>query len=416
MPTAIIIGSGLVGAATALALNQVGIESVLYDQIDLAQATVDGTPVEFGDSGGGIAIQAGGLRVLRSLGVLDDCKAQGIRLPYTTWAKMDGSSPIVADIIYWNKHSGETDPELQAPLQILRSRLHYVLMKACYKAGIKTFVNKKLIDVKQDATQATAYFADGTTATADFLIGADGIHSATRRKVFGSHLTAKFTGEMGHLSVVNLKDHNIQLKETEGTTFYVDRDKKRFVVAYKVSEELGALRVTTFDDPEEEDQTYRPVSDLPKHAGRLADLLHEWGVPAHVETMMRKSFRMSAASVYDLPDMETYRKDRVILIGDAAHGMVPNAGIGLLTGLEDVGTLLSIFKHYSKVDEFDKALDLYSRIRVARGTEAANRARAMRVRGMAASMFGGGFNHFMFRFVVGVAEVTKFIQEEAEKA
>ncbi|KAJ3059031.1 hypothetical protein HDU99_006540, partial [Rhizoclosmatium hyalinum] len=74
-------------------------------------------------------------------------------------------------------------------------------MQACQRAGIKTFVNKKLVDVKQESSSVTAFFADGTTATGDLLIGADGIHSATRRKVFGENLRAKFTGEMGHIGV-----------------------------------------------------------------------------------------------------------------------------------------------------------------------------------------------------------------------
>ncbi|KAJ3059404.1 hypothetical protein HDU99_006358, partial [Rhizoclosmatium hyalinum] len=52
---AIIAGSGLVGATTAIALHQVGIQSVLYDQVDLVQAALSsgGAPVavDFGDSG-----------------------------------------------------------------------------------------------------------------------------------------------------------------------------------------------------------------------------------------------------------------------------------------------------------------------------------------------------------------------------
>ncbi|KAJ3292252.1 hypothetical protein HDU79_001591 [Rhizoclosmatium sp. JEL0117] len=419
MPSVVIIGSGLVGAATALALHQVGIQSTLYDQIDLVDATTKGDVVEFGDSGGGVALQAGGLRVLQTLGVLDECIKQGLPSRYVTWGKIDGSSPIVCDAFVWNQYSGETDPKLQMPLLILRSRLHTILMQACQRAGIKTFVNKKLVDVKQESSSVTAFFADGTTATGDLLIGADGIHSATRRKVFGENLSAKFTGEMGHIGVVNLKQHNITIKETEFCSFFVNRDQKYAVGVLQLSPEIGAVRVTTFDDPEEEDQSYRPVSDLPKHAGQLADLLKRWGTPPHIEKMMRNSFRVSAASIYDLPDMDTYRKDRVILIGDAAHGMVPNAGIGLLTGLEDVGTLLAIFKKFPKQEDLSKALDLYSKIRVERGTGAANQARNIRVRGMATSIFGGGLNHFVFRMIVaagnnGLFKLYKVFDPEAE--
>ncbi|ORY38227.1 FAD/NAD(P)-binding domain-containing protein [Rhizoclosmatium globosum] len=224
MPTAIIIGSGLIGAATALALHKVGIHSILYDQVDLAQAIAEGNAVEFGDSGGAVAIQASGLRVLRSLGLLDECLKEGTTTPYASWAKIDGSAQVVIDTRTWNKTAGETDPVMQLPLQILRSKLHSILMRACHRAGIKAYVGKKLVDVKQDESVVTATFADGTIAMADLLIGADGIHSTTRRKVFGEKLTAKFTGEMGHIGVVNLKQHNIDLKDTERIIFYVDNE------------------------------------------------------------------------------------------------------------------------------------------------------------------------------------------------
>ncbi|KAJ3080645.1 hypothetical protein HDU99_007823 [Rhizoclosmatium hyalinum] len=338
MPFVIVIGSGLVGAVTGLALHQAGIQCSLYDQVNPVDGTSEDKAVDFGASGGAVAIQAGGLRVLRTLGLLDECLAAGIALPYCTWAKIDGSSPVVADARIWNKTAGETDAKLLAPLHILRSSLHRVLMKACHKAGIKIIVDKKLADVMQDDSSVTAYFADGTTVTADLLIGADGIHSLTRRKVFGESIKANFTGEMGHIGVVNIKEHGITFKEAEELAFYIDRDRKLFVANFKVSEDIAAVRVSTFDDPEDEDQSYRPVSDLPKHAGRLADLLHT-------------------------------------------------------------------------------------------GTAAANQARSMRAKGMAASIFGGSLNHFVFRLVVSAAnaslftlytvfdceeEVTKAIEEESK--
>ncbi|ORY38245.1 FAD/NAD(P)-binding domain-containing protein [Rhizoclosmatium globosum] len=305
----------------------------------------------------------------------------------------DGSAPIVSDTRIANRTAGETDPKLLSPLQILRSRLHSIFIKACHKVGIKTHIGKKLATIEQGEGSVTATFVDGTTATGDLLIGADGMHSATRRRVFGENLTATFTGSM---------EHQINLKETEECAFYVDRDP---------SEDIAAVQVSTFGDKEEQDKSasYRPYTDLPKHAGRLADLLHEWGVAPHVEKMMRCAFRVSAASIYDLPDMETYHKGRVLLVGDAAHGMVPNAGIGLLTGLEDVGTLLALFKRYPQGQDWDKVLALYSKIRVPRGTGAANQARNIRTKTVATTpIFGGNLNHFVFRLVIHAANAGMF--------
>ncbi|ORY38660.1 FAD/NAD(P)-binding domain-containing protein [Rhizoclosmatium globosum] len=370
----IIIGSGLVGAATALALHKVGIQCSLYDQVVLSQSGAEGKAVEFEESGGSVVIQAGGLRVLRSLGLLEECFANGTVSSYASWYKIDGSNPIVLDFRISNQKAGETDESLLAPLQILRSKHSNASLPS---AEIKTFTGKKLVQVTQSETSVTANFADGTSASGELLIGADGIHSATRRQVFGEDLVAKFTGSMGHIGVVRTTETGIVLKDTEECAFYVNRDKKHGVAVFKVSDEW-----------------------LPFNMQGVCDLLHEWGAPAHVEKMMRNSFRVSSASIYDLPDMETYRKGRVILIGDAAHGMVPNAGIGLLTGLVDVGTLLVLFQQFPGQEDRNKVLDMYSTIRVARATEASRQARDMRSKSVATSVFGGGFNHFLLRIAI----------------
>ncbi|KAJ3060094.1 hypothetical protein HDU99_006076, partial [Rhizoclosmatium hyalinum] len=202
---AIIAGSGLVGALTAFALKQVGIDSTLYDQVDLVNAvmTSGGGPVviEFGESGGCVLLACSALRVLRTLGLLDEVMAASSPSQYTTWFKINGSSRIALDSVKVSADCGETDPALLAPVQIMRSKLHSIFIQACQKAGIKVFTGKKLVGVTEVESGVIAQFADGTTATGDFLVGADGIHSATRRAIFGEATKADFTGVIGHIGV-----------------------------------------------------------------------------------------------------------------------------------------------------------------------------------------------------------------------
>ncbi|KAJ3078882.1 hypothetical protein HDU99_000332 [Rhizoclosmatium hyalinum] len=376
----VIIGSGLVGATTALALKQIGIDSTLYDQVDLVQAAIasGGAPVavDFGDSGGSVLMASTSLRVLRTLGLLEEVLAASLPSPTVTWFKINGTSPIVLDNVNANKKAGETDPALQSPIQILRSKLHNILMQACHKAGIRTFTGKKFVSYNESGSSVTVQFADGTNATGDFVVGADGIHSATRRAMFGQSSKAEFTGVIGHIGVVKLKEHNIVLNEP--CAMFIDRDKKQIVSTFKVSEEVAAVQVSTFNDPTPvEGDEYRPYADLPKESTRLADIMESWGLPKNIEMMMRKSFRISPAAIYDLPDLQTYHKGRVLIIGDAAHGMVPNSGLGLLTGLEDVGVLLELFRNFPESKDLLKVLNLYSKLRVPRGHDAAKRSRDM---------------------------------------
>ncbi|KAJ3034487.1 hypothetical protein HDU99_010698, partial [Rhizoclosmatium hyalinum] len=204
---------------------------------------------------------------------------------------------------------------------------------------------------------------------------------------------ADFTGVIGHIGVVKTKEHGIDLKET--LAFYIDREKKQMAWAFKVTEELGAVQVMTFNDPiPVEGEEYRPYSDLPKESTRLADMMASWGVPKHVEEMMRKSFRISPAAIYDLKDLPTFHKGRVVLLGDSAHGMVPNAGLGLLTGIEDVGVLLELFRHYQDEKDIPTVFNLYSQLRVPRGHDA-----SLRSREMAKQYYTGssGIGHFKLR-------------------
>ncbi|KAJ3077400.1 hypothetical protein HDU98_000050 [Podochytrium sp. JEL0797] len=384
----VIAGSGLVGAATALALRRLGIECALYDQVNLGDAIMraNGGPVavEFGDSGGSVLLNASALRVLKFLDVLEDVKANSLAAPSAIFCKIDGSAPITGDMIYFAKRSGENDPALQCPLQILRSKLHDILVRAAYAAGARTFVGKKLVGVVESESIVTTKFADGTTATGDLLIGADS--------------QAEFTGVIGYIGVVNLAEHDIQLKEN--CAFYIDRDQRHMVWTFKVSDQVAAVQVSTFDDPdpeESQDEAYRPYTDLPKHSERLSDMIDTWGVPPHVVQMMHKAHRISPASIYDLPDLETYNKGRVLLIGDAAHGMVPNIGLGLGTGLEDVGTLMELLNQLPNESDLPRVLELYSRLRVPHATKKAQRSRERAAGHYGQSVFGSGLSHFLVR-------------------
>ncbi|KAJ3077419.1 hypothetical protein HDU98_000069 [Podochytrium sp. JEL0797] len=395
----VISGAGLVGAATAIALRQAGHECTLYDRVHLVQ-TANGAnePVDFGESGGAVLVSEMGLRALKSLGVLGEVLANSLPTRVIKWFKIDGSSPISIDTVRSAINSGDSDPLTQCAAYILRSTLHGILIKAAFKSGVQTMVGKKLIGVAETESGVTAKFADGTSARGDLLIGADGVHSATRRKVFGAHLKAEFTGIIGYIGVVNLKKHDIRLDER--CAFYLDRSNKHMVCVFKVSNGMATIQAVSYSDPDPEDSqddAYRPYNDLPKHSARLADFLESWGVSAiHVE-MMRKAQQITPVTIYDLPDLDTYHKGRVLLIGDAAHGMVPYAGLGLATGLEDVGILMELLKQIPSASDLSKMLELFSRLRVPRGTQASQFSRYITTQFFTKSRFGAGFSHFWFR-------------------
>ncbi|KAJ3077382.1 hypothetical protein HDU98_000032 [Podochytrium sp. JEL0797] len=414
----VIIGAGLVGAATALGLRQQGHECTLYDQINLAEAIKKANggnieAIDFGETGGSVSLGASAQRVLKQLGVLAEVLKSAERSPLIQWFKMDGSSAVSLEAAKVAAFCGAEDPEVQCTVQIMRSKLHDILVKAAYKAGVHTFVGKKLVSVSQTETDVTAKFADGTSAAGDLLIGADGIHSATRRKVLGDELKAQYTGVIGYIGIVNLAEHDIHMDTN--CAFFIDREKRQLICTFKVADQTAAINVFVINesDPgESRDDAYRPYADLPKHAERLADLIQGWGAPDNLVMMMRKAHRIIPTSIYDLPDLTRYHDGRVLLIGDAAHGMVPNAGLGCGTGLEDVVTLVELVTQLPDPVDLPRVLTLYSAIRVPHATGKAQKSRELAESSYKVSVLGAGFSHFVLR--VGIFAFNHNLMKYAE--
>ncbi|KXS21663.1 hypothetical protein M427DRAFT_275936 [Gonapodya prolifera JEL478] len=112
---------------------------------------------------------------------------------------MDGSDRI-------RQNFANHDGELSKDVQILRSSYNRILMSRCSKAGIPFHANKCVAEVQQTETQVTVTFTDGTTATGDFLIAADGINSKLRTLLFPEEKPVQRSG----IGFVGLFDQGFQ--------------------------------------------------------------------------------------------------------------------------------------------------------------------------------------------------------------
>ncbi|KAJ3389279.1 hypothetical protein HDU84_008917 [Entophlyctis sp. JEL0112] len=406
----LIIGSGLVGFAAAIAFQKQGHQCVLFDKLNPVQVLSRGGDgfIQFGDIGGSVALASNSLRLLRDLGVLDEVLANSSPSRLVHYHKIDGSSPIVLELELVGSRL-EDDKTFQCAQQIMRSKLHNILARAAQKAGATIYVDKYFVKLEQSEDSVRAEFKDGTVVEGDLLIGADGMHSPVRMQLFGDSCKAKFSGTIGYIGVVNYKEHGIQFDET--IAFYIDRAKKRVITVFRVTDEIATLQASVINSVADENEEYRSYADLPAHAQRLADTLEEWGVPAKVSTMMRKAFRISPANLYELPDLAAYHKGRVVLVGDSAHGMLPNAGLGLGTGLDDVGTLAELFRQLpdttATTAALQRTLRLYSEIRAPRAAKNAAFSRTMADQNYS-TLFGANGSHFVHRLFVNAMNADWF--------
>src|SRR5262245_35769937 len=158
--TALIIGGGIAGPITAMALQKAGIDATVFEAYS---RSADGV-------GGGMSVAPNGLDALDVLGLGDLIRPAG--QPMTGIVMQDWMGRRLAEF---------GNPPGVPPMQFFwRSDLYQAINQEAARRGIRTEFGKRLVSVTEAPDSITAHFADGTTATADVLIGADGIRSTVR--------------------------------------------------------------------------------------------------------------------------------------------------------------------------------------------------------------------------------------------
>src|ERR1700753_818215 len=163
-----ILGAGMGGLATAAALRRVGINVTLYEQAQ-----------QFTRLGAGIQIGCNAMKVLRKLG-LEERMRSGSFYP-RSWNNRDWKTGDVRfDMIF-----GESaEKKFGAPYLLAhRGDLHAALASIVPDACIR--LNHKLAGFEQPGNGVRLTFANGVTAEADAIIGADGVHSLVKKTLFG---------------------------------------------------------------------------------------------------------------------------------------------------------------------------------------------------------------------------------------
>src|ERR1700722_6090936 len=152
---AVVVGGGLGGLAAALALARTGIDVGVYEQAQ-----------QLAEVGAGVSLAPNGLRMLERLGIGEGITQKGARSVSAQLGFSDGGA------------GGHEPDQFTRPGQnigIHRADLLALLAGQLPPGTVRT--GRRCTGFRQDAGSATAVFADGTTATADVMIGADGILS-----------------------------------------------------------------------------------------------------------------------------------------------------------------------------------------------------------------------------------------------
>ena len=178
MHKVLIAGGGVAGPVTAMALQRAGIDAVVYE------AHVPG-----GDEAGSyLSVATNGLDALRAIDADRPVLAQGFPTP--TNVLVSGGGRRLGAV-----SNGGRPADGTVSHTVKRARLYRALHDEAAARGVRIEYGRRLVGAEATAGGGVAVsFGDGARATGDLLVGADGVHSVTRRLIDPAAPTGRYVG------------------------------------------------------------------------------------------------------------------------------------------------------------------------------------------------------------------------------
>ena len=334
---ALIVGGGVAGPVTAMALQQAEIDSVVYEAY---AAGADGT-------GAFLTFASNGLDALQTIDAHRLVLAEGFPTPHMEIQSGNGK-PL------GSVPNGGTLSDGTVSQTLKRADLYRVLRDEAVRRGASVEYGKRLVDTENTSDGGVvARFEDGTEAEGDLLIGADGIHSRTRSIIDPQAPGARY------IPVLNIGGfaRGVRVQAEPGTFRMVFGKRAFFGYAIHPSGEVWWFA----NPPRADEPSSAELAAVSPEQWRemLLDLFAEDDTPA-VEIIKATPGRLSGWATYDLPKVPTWHRGTMIIIGDAAHATSPSAGQGASMAIEDAIVLARCLRD---LPDTTQAFAVYERLR-----------------------------------------------------
>jgi 2-polyprenyl-6-methoxyphenol hydroxylase-like FAD-dependent oxidoreductase len=320
--SALVVGSGLAGAATAIHLAKAGVA------VDLIEIKPDVAAL-----GSGITLQGNALRELRSLGVWDQVEAAGYAFDTTGIRAPDPNGTVVAEV----SDAKTGGPDLPAVMGMPRPELARILADRATEVGVKVRFGTTFTELAQDDDGVDVTFSDHSTGRYDVVVGADGLRSWTRRAL-GINLETRSVG-MGIWRAFGPRPASVTRTDLYyGGPSYIAGycpTGEDSLYAYIVEDAQDRSAMT----PDERLATMKQLSQA--YHGPWDEIRETLTDPGRV------NYTWFETHVLDEP----WNRGRVVLIGDAAHTCPPTIAQGGAMALEDAVVLAELLVERHALDQ-----------------------------------------------------------------
>ncbi|CAM4120130.1 FAD-dependent monooxygenase [Nocardia ninae] len=292
---ALVLGGGIGGLAAAVAFHQRGWRVEVLERAP-----------EITEIGAGLSIQPNGLRALDTLGLGDLLRTSGQAGPPQGIRSANGAWLIRNDTRELERRFG--------PWAII----HRATLVDILRAALPAHALRPGTTVRRVLPDGTVHY-EGGTATADLVIGADGVHSVTRHSIWPLAAGPRYVGYTTWrlLTAPHAVAGSVETWGRGERFGYIPMPDGR-VYCYLMGNAPAGSRTGLAGLRERFARWHDPVPALLDAAPADAVLQHD---------------------TFELPNLPTYVSGKVAVLGDAAHAMAPNLGQGACQAIEDAVTL-----------------------------------------------------------------------------
>jgi FAD-dependent urate hydroxylase len=382
--TALVIGGGIAGPVAAMALQKAGIDATVYE----AQ------PGSAAGMGVFLTVASNGIDALRTIGAAGPALAAGFPTPGITLRSTTGKNLGAA-------RTGLSLPDGTTSHTLKRADFHQAIHDEATSRGIVVEHGKRLVDVEQAGDGVRAVFADGSDATGEVLIGADGVHSVVRRLIDPNPPAPAYVG------LVNLGGYTRGVAVDAEPGSYTMIFGRRAFFGYALA---PGGEVWWFANVPRRDEPARgQVEAITAEAWQrtLAELYAEDAGPA-VQLVQATDTAdiMKASPTHSIPHLPVWHTGRMIVIGDAAHAPTPSSGQGASLSIEDAVVLARCLRDLPHEEAF-AAYEKLRRARVERIAKVAARVNSGKAAGPVARVLRDAILPVVLKMATNSKQVTE---------